>query len=504
MPRGKYKRRDKAIYEVPPAGSPVLVYCRFSGTDQDASSQEAAIRRWVEEQGWIVCQWFQDEARSGSSTEGRESFLRMIALAESLASSPDRPAGVVYWKRDRFGRDSLDNQYFTALLRRLGYCLVGKEDGIPPSAGDLTPLLETVKDIKAAWDLADISANVKRGMAYLRSLGYQTGGFPPRGLLVVREPLLGPDGKQITRKNGTARFALRWVPDPALAPLVQQAFTMRVEGAGYAAILRGALRGIYRSTSCLSTFFANRNYVTAGVITEELFSAVGAVQLRHARKEGAYNPKSLAASFLLTGLVVCRCGAAMVGETVRGRWRYYRCGRRMRDKTCACTQPEIPAHRLEEPILGAILSCVMTPERIADLTEAVNVELNGDDGLQAKADCLRQQIADVETVIARLVAALERGGPLESLLGSLKGREAERRKLRADLALVEAEIRERRPTVLTPQEVADLLGEIRQHREAEDTLELRAILRLVIESVTVDGQDYRIHFRPEARPWFVT
>jgi hypothetical protein len=57
--------------------------------------------------------------------------------------------------------------------------------------------------------------------------------------------------------------------------------------------------------------------------------------------------------------------------------------------------------------------------------------------------------------------------------------------------------------VLTPQEVAALLGEIRQHREAEDVLELRAILRLVIERVTVDGQDYRIHYRPEARPWFV-
>jgi chromosome segregation ATPase len=147
------------------------------------------------------------------------------------------------------------------------------------------------------------------------------------------------------------------------------------------------------------------------------------------------------------------------------------------------------------------LSCVLTPERIAELTEAVNDELNGDDGLQAEADRLRQQIADVEAVIARLVDAVEREG-LESVRERLKAREAERRKLRADLALVEAEIAARRPVLLTAQEVANLLGELRQHREAEDILELRAILRLVIESVTVDGESYQVHYRPEAQPWF--
>ena len=49
MSRGKYKRRDKAIYETPPPGSRMLVYIRFSGEDQDAASQEAAVRRWATE-----------------------------------------------------------------------------------------------------------------------------------------------------------------------------------------------------------------------------------------------------------------------------------------------------------------------------------------------------------------------------------------------------------------------------------------------------------------------
>jgi DNA invertase Pin-like site-specific DNA recombinase len=473
----------------------MLVYVRFSGEDQDAVSQEAAVRRWATEtMGWVVSpgEWFVDEARSGSSVERREQFHALIHLAEQLEDDPDRPAGVAVWKFNRFGRDLLDSQFYKAHLRRMGYALVSMADDIPQT--DIAPLYEALLDWKAQRDLEDVSSDVKRAFAELRAAGYQTGGFPPKGLKVERQVI----GK---RKSGQPKFALRWVADESLAPMVAQAFTMRSEGASYAAILRGPLRGVYKSTSCLPTFFANRNYVSAGVVNPELFEQVQAVQERHRRKEGQAHPRRMGSPYLLSGLLECRCGAAMVGEVQRGRWRYYRCGRQKREKICACDQPRIAAAKLEEPILAALLSCVLTPERIAELTEAVNDELNGDDGLQAEADRLRQQIADVEAVIARLVDAVEREG-LESVRERLKAREAERRKLRADLALVEAEIAARRPVLLTAQEVANLLGELRQHREAEDILELRAILRLVIESVTVDGESYQVHYRPEAQPWF--
>jgi hypothetical protein len=60
----------------------------------------------------------------------------------------------------------------------------------------------------------------------------------------------------------------------------------------------------------------------------------------------------------------------------------------------------------------------------------------------------------------------------------------------------------RRPVPLSSQEVIALLGKIRHRRETEEPLELRAILRLVIGRMTVDGQICQIHYKPEARPWF--
>jgi hypothetical protein len=52
--------------------------------------------------------------------------------------------------------------------------------------------------------------------------------------------------------------------------------------------------------------------------------------------------------------------------------------------------------------------------------------------------------------------------------------------------------------------VATLLGELRQHREAEDTQELRAVLRMIIDHITIDGESVTVHYRPEAEPWFRT
>ena len=495
MPKGKYRRRDPAIYTVPPPGSRMLVYLRFSGEDQDAASQEAAVRRWVlDDHGWIVYpgEWFVDEARSGSSTRGRDQFQALISLAERLADDPGRPAGVALWKFNRFGRDLLDSQLYKAHLRRLGYALVSMADDVPQS--DIAPLYEALLDWKAERDLRDISTDVKRAFAELQAQGYQTGGFPPRGLRVEKE-IIGQ------RKNGQPKYGLRWVADPALTPLIGQAFEQRAGGAPYAALLRGPLRGLYTTKNSLPTFFANRHYVEAGVISEELFQRVQAEQLRHARKIGAAHPRRVGSPFLLSGLLFCACGSAMVGNVQRGRWIYYRCGRQMRSHDCPYHQPRVAASWIEDAVLNDLLTVVLTPGRIGELTAAVNAELNGDAGLQAQAVLLRQQLADLDAHIARLLDALETTG-LDSVGDRLQTREKERRLLRGDLQLLEAQQQARHSAVLSPAEVAGLLTDLRAHREAADTLELRAILRLVIDRIVVDGHTYRIEYHPAARPWF--
>jgi hypothetical protein len=69
-------------------------------------------------------------------------------------------------------------------------------------------------------------------------------------------------------------------------------------------------------------------------------------------------------------------------------------------------------------------------------------------------------------------------------------------------ALTDVVSARRNATFLEVREIAELLGEQRPHREAEDAQELHAVLRLVIERITVDGEVVTVHCRPEAEPWF--
>lgn len=487
----RYKAPSEAVYKAPATGSRVLVYCRFSGQDQDGASQESALHQWIGERGWTVYPggWFLDEAKSGSSTEGRDGFKAMIKLAERLAKEQDRPAGVVCWKLDRFGRSFLDNLRYKAVLRGQGYSITSMADAVPE--GSLAPLVEALLDTQAEAYLKEISANTKRGHALLRSMGYATGGRPPFGLIETREPM----GQ---RKSGEVRLGTRWVADSATAPRVLQAFTMKAASATYVEMLRGPLQGVYRTKSALPPFFKRHGYVDGGVISQELYDRVQVVARRQARGEGADNAKAQVSRNLLTGLVFCgECGARMYAESQR-RWRYFRCTERMRNPSAACRQQKMPADLVEGPLLDHIIGVIASP---ATFTADVNGQAPDDDGLQERAAHITRELAQVETSIARLLDALERDG-IDGVRDRLKAREAERRRLRDDLQMVQDEIACQRRTVLTADEVAAIVDELRRTRELDDVAELRAIVAMLVQRVTITGREFQVEWRPEARPWF--
>jgi hypothetical protein len=99
---------------------------------------------------------------------------------------------------------------------------------------------------------------------------------------------------------------------------------------------------------------------------------------------------------------------------------------------------------------------------------------------------------------------VERGRAPESLLDRLKANETERCRLRQDQVLLEAAIGSRRATFLGAREVAELLGELRQQQESENTQESRAMLKMICERVVVGGEIVTVHCRPEAELWFRT
>ena len=104
-----------------PPGSTVWAYLRDSGgQDQDRSikRQLESIQDYCKAHQLQLVHVFKDEARSGTSTAGREDFQRMIAQSKHLESNP---MGLLIWNYARFARDLDDSTYYKSLLSATGW-----------------------------------------------------------------------------------------------------------------------------------------------------------------------------------------------------------------------------------------------------------------------------------------------------------------------------------------------------------------------------------------------
>jgi DNA invertase Pin-like site-specific DNA recombinase len=156
---------------------------------------------------------------------GREGLEDLFFVTRQ---EPQPVEGIIFWSLSRLARDQLDSQFMKADLRRRGYVLHSMTDDVPD--GEFALVVEALIDWKNERYLKDLSRDVKRGLHDLAEQGFAPGGFPPRGNLVVKEQIG-------FKRNGKPRIASRWVPDPELAPRVQQAFRMKAQQATYQEIL---------------------------------------------------------------------------------------------------------------------------------------------------------------------------------------------------------------------------------------------------------------------------
>ena len=204
------------------AGDQVWAYCRDSGGDEQQDSvvsQRRAIEEFCQRQNRLLVHVFADEARPGSSTVGREGLEDLFFLTRQ---EPQPVEGIIFWSLSRLARDQLDSQFMKADLRRRGYVLHSMTDDVPD--GEFALVVEALIDWKNERYLKDLSRDVKRGLQDLAEQGFAPGGFPPRGYLVVKEEIG-------FKRNGKPRIASRWVPDPELAPRVQQAIWLNAQQA---------------------------------------------------------------------------------------------------------------------------------------------------------------------------------------------------------------------------------------------------------------------------------
>jgi len=468
-------------------GVRLAAYLRDSGGDRQENStdrQLAEIQAWAIRSSASIAQVFQDAARPGSSTIGRDGFQAMIDFFRSPACTLD---GLVIWSWSRFARDINDAQFYRADLRRRGFEIYSITDPIPD--GPMGRFIEAAIDWKNQQFLADLSKDVKSGLATLVREHGAVPGVPPRGFM--RQAIdLGH------HRNGGQRIAHRWIPDPDQVPLVRQAFQMKAAGAPLREIQ--AATGLYKSKNSWTTFFENELYIgileyggltipdyCAPIIPPELWNAVQAQ--KKDRRSVVRHPNS---TYFLSGLTRCaRCGSAVIGHTRTG-YRSYICSSAQRHFNCDVKH--IPANVIEKTVLTELRQLFSDPafliaqrDRLRQQTASQTTRLTEIIAAQ------RQRLAVLRRQIGNLTDAIAASGHSPALLARLQSLEQDERANLEEIATLERQL-DAASLSQTDHELAELTARNLRAIETATPENLRTILFGLIHSITLDRTDHTI------------
>jgi site-specific DNA recombinase len=165
------------------------IYARYSSAGQREESIEDQVRvcrAAIETAGDAVGHVYEDRATTGTTTDRRAGFMRMVADAQKGLFS-----AVYVYKLDRFARNRYDAAVYRRRLKQAGVRLVSATERTGDGPDGI--LLESMLEGLAEYYSANLSENVRRGLAGnamkcrhngIRVFGYDHG---PDGRYVVNE-----------------------------------------------------------------------------------------------------------------------------------------------------------------------------------------------------------------------------------------------------------------------------------------------------------------------------
>lgn len=375
------------------------VYLRVSrvgGRDSRGDSykspelQREAIEQWARLNEVEVGRVVKDEDVSGAKAVADRGLEKLIERAENGLSD-----GVAVYRIDRFGRDAV---HVLTALKRLTDAdarLVAVQEGLDSST-DAGRLVIGIMVQLAEYHLGMLKTGWSRSVTKAVEEGKHVASRAPLGYLRADavDPRYTPGGDLI--KDA------RLVPDPAIAPLVTEAFERKAAGASHGEVVAFLNEGTGRkmSKSGVTGVLQNRAYLGEArgpngsvnksahppLVDEDTFARVKArAGTRVLRKE------SLSAQARLRGLITCAsCGHKLqiVGSTnhqTGEREASYACQRNSAAGTC-----EAPA--------GARVTLV--DDYVAELLA------NADDDVAAGVASVEQKVIEARQQVEEAEAAL--------------------------------------------------------------------------------------------------
>ena len=396
--------------------TPAALYARVSSDRQDVdlsvAAQMRALKEYARKNGYVVAREYVDEAESGRIAD-RPQFRKMINEATKPNASFRE---ILVWKFSRFTRKREHAVAFKSMLRRKGVRVVSitEQADDTPTGKLLEGIIESVDEFYSE----NLAQEVTRGMREAASRGFWVGSRTPYGY----DRVMVQDGAK-------KRPTLELNPDTSL--VVQRIFDMAEAGTGMLHIAKALNReGIPSPAGKLwsknTVHFVLRNEVYTGtliwgtsgkskdepVVVEKAFPSIVSKtrfqrihRLMRTRGPRITNPRRIASSYLLSGLVKCEaCDRALSGQNAKsGRFAYYVCQSIMKHGKDACTTPRLSARRFEKLVVDKIRSNVLTDANIRSLVKVVNDQMDDVASEQRKKlEAIEDQLDDVKRNLGRI------------------------------------------------------------------------------------------------------
>jgi DNA invertase Pin-like site-specific DNA recombinase len=452
----------------------VSLYLRFSSERQREQSIEGQLRdcrSFCKVNRYRIAAIYVDRA-----TTARKDVEKRIHFQEMIRDSEKKPwKYVVVWKLDRFARNRTDSALFKFRLRKNGVRVISATEAISEKPEGI--ILEAVLEGMAEFYSADLSQKITRGMRESALKCHSIGGHVPLGYKIEDHKL---------------------VVDPNTAYIVQEAFRLYANGETVAEICRmfntkgyRTAKGAEFNRNSFKSMFRNERYIgvytyrdirieggVPAIIDKELFETVS-----HRLSVNAEAPARGKAKvdYLLAGKLFCgHCGGSMNGESGTSKTgaihNYYTCYSRKRHHSC--DKRPLKKEWIEQVVAQDAME-LMTDEVIEELADMAMAQTDQDLKENTRIPELTERKKEIESGIANITKAIEKGIASDSLMERLVELEKDKKKI---LRLLEEE--EKYVCRIDREQIIFWLEKFKGGN-LEDEGFRRIIIDLIVNSVTV-------------------
>ena len=488
---------------------PVALYARVSSDRQDVelsiAAQLRASRDYAAKNGYIVAREYVDEAESGRSAD-RPEFGKMI----DAATRPNAAFQVILvWKFSRFTRKREHAVVFKAMLKRKGVRVISITEHADdsPTGKLMEGIIESVDEFYSE----NLAQEVTRGMREAASRGFWVSSRVPYGY------------RKVMVQDG-AKKRPKLEPVEREAGLLQRMFRMAESGRSVLDVVKtlnwdGIPSPMGKRWSKTAVHLMLRNETYTGVLVwgvaakdkaepirvEEAFPAIVSretfdrvARLLESRAPAKVNPRRLASSYLLSGLLRCEaCSRALTGqESKGGQFAYYVCNSLLKRGQGECESPRLNARRFERLVIDQIRENILTESNMRELVRLVGEEMDGVAAEQGqRLQTIEEEQVQVKRWLDRLYWAIETTD-IEPADVAPRIREHRDRLEKLDNAAEEAGamLSERRVVLDDVETIASYARDMNGFLMASDLSESRSFIRSFVKEIGVSKGSATIRY----------